>query len=72
MASHVVGPLIITSEPLPDERITELDETAEWTYTMFEVIPPIVTYPTRLRWRDRHKKKYPPPPPEPRELGPSF
>ena len=59
MASHVVGPFLIASDPLDADDITTLDDTAEWTFTLLEVIPPLVTYPTDLEWRVRQSRAKP-------------
>lgn len=34
MASHVVGPFLIASDPLEASAVTLLDETAEWTFDL--------------------------------------
>lgn len=54
MASHVVGPLLVASRQLEADEITTLDETAEWTFTLLEVIPPLVSYPPEgPTWAER-------------------
>lgn len=59
MASHVVGPLLIASRQLATDEVTTLDETPEWTFTLLEVIPPLVSYPSDLEWRVRQSRAKP-------------